>query len=225
MFHVKLFLLVALIVPFSCFSQHLGTTILPEKAMPTVAPNNATILSFLESNPDYKSLSDDKKEWFYWTSYSRNNPKGFWDSIVSPMIAKFPTLKSNFTNSLKADLYQSPPLPYVQTNNELTRVAQSFASEMSSKSASPSHTSPSGLTFGERMKSAGIMKCAGENISYGPLNPLLMLVLLYIDEGVPGLGHRKTLLNPAFVEMGVGIAKYSNNNSIVIQDFACTQKR
>ncbi len=109
-------------------------------------------------------------------------------------------------------------------NEELSKVSDVFASEMSSNNALPSHTSPSGSTFAERMKSAGIVKCAGENISYGPSNSLLMLVLLYIDEGVPDLGHRRALLNPAFVEMGVGIGRYSNNNSIVVQDFACSQK-
>jgi len=121
-------------------------------------------------------------------------------------------------------LYKAPPLPYVKPNLSLLKISQTFASEMASNNASPSHTSLSGLSFGDRMKAAGIINCAGENISFGPSNPVLMLVLLYIDQGVTNVGHRRTLLNPAFVEMGVGFGKYSNGNTIVIQDFACKQK-
>lgn len=225
MFHVKLSFFIALIIPVTCFTQHLGTTILPAKAIPTRSLDNTQILVFLDSSAEYKALDSVKKQWFYWTNFSRSSPRRFWDSVVFPMMESFPTLKSSYTNSLRVDLYKTPPLPYIKPNSKLLEVAQSFANEMASKSASPSHTSPSGLTFVKRMKSAGIVKCAGENLSYGPLNPLLMLILLYVDEGVSGLGHRKALLNPAFVEMGIGISLYKNNNSIVIQDFACDQKQ
>ncbi len=70
-----------------------------------------------------------------------------------------------------------------------------------------------------------VKRCAGENISFGPDNAVLMLVLLYIDEGVPDLGHRKTLLNPSFVEMGIGVGAYPDNKVMVVQDFACDQKQ
>lgn len=221
---MKLIRFMALAWPVTCFSQHLGKTTLSLKDLPPLVLNDSSVLHFLESSPGYDSLSSAKKEWFYWTSYSRKNPKIFWDSIVSPMIVSFPNLKSRNTETLKTELYNSKPSLPVKPNLKLLKIAQAFADELSAKSASPSHTSPSGVTFSDRMKSSGIVECAGENVSYGPLNPVLMLVLLYIDEGVPALGHRKTLLNPAFVEMGVGIAKYNNGNSMVIQDFACNQQ-
>jgi uncharacterized protein YkwD len=73
------------------------------------------------------------------------------------------------------------------------------------------------------MKSISIKRCAGENISFGPANTVLMLVLLYIDEGVPDLGHRKTLLNASFVEMGIGIGAYPEGKYMVVQTFSCDQ--
>lgn len=225
MFHVKLILFVSSLWPVTCFSQHLGTTVLPEKALPVYVSNNVAILRFLQSAPEYSSLGSVEKDWFYWTNYSRNNPKRFWDSVISPIIACFPNLKSGNTNTLKTDLYSSKSLPYVKPNAKLSKASGGFAKELAKRNAGLSHTSPSGVTFSDRMKLSGIVKCAGENISYGPLNSVLMLVLLYIDEGVLGLGHRKTLLNPAFIEMGVGVAKYNNNNTIVVQDFACDQKQ
>ncbi len=223
MFHVKQ-LLFLFFIPLLSFSQHFGNTTLPVKAMPVLPPKDVSILRFLESYSEYNALNLIQKDWFYWTNYSRINPKPFWDSVVSPILTDYPTLKSTFTASLKTELYNTSPLPIVKPNISLLKISQAFATEMSSQNASPSHTSPSGATFSERMKASLIIKCAGENLSFGPSNPVLMLVLLYIDEGVPSLGHRHTLLNPAFVEMGIGISKYSNNNSIIIQDFACNQK-
>lgn len=224
MFHVKQLFLLSFFLPFNSFAQHFGTTTLPVKSMPVLPSQNPYILQFLDSNAKYNSLNPTQKEWFYWTNYSRSNPKRFWDSVISPILTNYPSLNTSYTASLKTDLYNTGSLPYVKPNANLLKISQAFAEEMSSKNAPPSHTSPTGSTFEDRMKASGIVKCAGENVSYGPSNPIMMLVLLYIDEGVPGSGHRRTLLNPTFIEMGVGIAKYSNNNSIVIQDFACNQK-
>ena len=120
MFHVKLFLFFALFVPLTCFSQHLGTTILPVKELPTLPSNNVSILHFLESSPEYESLGTVEKEWFYWTNYSRSNPRHFWDSVVSPMIVSLPSLKSGYTESLKKDLYDAKTLPFVKPNVELS---------------------------------------------------------------------------------------------------------
>lgn len=224
MFHVKRLIFLSFFLPFFSLAQHLGTTILPVKAMPALPPKTVSIVQFLEAYPEYGSLTPEQKEWFYWTNYSRSNPKKFWDSVISPILASYPTINEAYTSSLKTDLYNINSLPLIKPNGNLLKASADFAGEMASKNAPPSHTSPSGSTFQQRMERTGIIKCAGENISFGPSNPVMMLVLLYIDEGVPGLGHRRTLLNPTFVEMGIGIAKYPGNNVIVIQDFACTQK-
>ncbi|WP_018616080.1 CAP domain-containing protein [Segetibacter koreensis] len=224
MFHVKQFILLFILFPFISFSQHFGSTVLPVKPLPVLPAKDALILDLLQSAPEYNSLNPYQKEWFYWTNYSRRNPKVFWDSVVVPILENYPTLNNSNTVSLKSDLYNSTPLPPTKPSLKLLETSQRLASELSSKTASPSHTSPSGATFSDRMKASGITKCAGENISFGPLNPVLMLVLLYLDEGVQGVGHRRALLNPSFVEMGIGIADYPDNKAIVVQDFACEQK-
>lgn len=225
MFHVKQFLVVVVLLPFFCFSQHFGSTTLMVKPLPKLPLKSNEILEYLKGKQEYDVLDSSQKEWFYWTNYSRSNPRQFWDSVVNPLMMTYPDLRNSYTNSLKKDLFASAPLPFVKPSKSLLMTSLRLAKELSANNASPSHTSPSGISFPDRMKAEGISKCAGENISFGPSNPLLMLVLLYIDEGVVDLGHRKTLLNPAFVEMGVGISKYANTkNSIVIQDFACSQE-
>lgn len=225
MFHVKQVLFLIVFVPFFSFAQHFGKTTLPLKAMPALPSKNASIVQYLEGFPEYNFLNKEQKDWFYWTNYSRSNPKRFWDTIITPILTNFPTLRNSNVQSLKEDLYKATPLPLIKPNATLLKASQAFANEMAAQNAPPSHTSPSGSTFFDRMKASGIINCAAENISYGVSDPLLMLVLLYIDEGVPNLGHRLALLNPVNVEMGIGISKYSNNNTIVIQDFACKQNK
>jgi len=224
MFHVKQFFLLFLVLPFFSLAQHIGSSVLPVKQLP-VFPTDNIVNQFLQGLPNYNSLSSTQKEWYYWTNYSRSNPRRFWDRVITPILANYPNLVNSYTASLKRDLYNIKSLPFVKPNKDLIKISRIFASELAANNASPSHTSPSGSTFADRMKTLGVKNCAGENISFGPSNPLLMLVLLYIDEGVPDLGHRKTLLNSSFVEMGIGIATYPDNkNTIVIQDFACDQK-
>jgi hypothetical protein len=223
MFHVKLFLFIILLVPIIAYTQHFGTTTLTTKNLPSLPSRNYFIDQFLNKNNLYKSLPPLLKDWFYWTNYSRNNPKEFWDSVVSPILSLYPDFRNSYTISLEKDLMNSPPLPLLNPNKKLLYTSQLLAEDLAFKNSPPSHTSPSGATFGERMRAAGIINCAGENISFGPPNTVLMLVLLYIDQGVPQLGHRHSLLNATFTEMGIGTATYTDKNTIIIQDFGCSQ--
>lgn len=222
MFHVKPLLIFFLFLPILIQAQHMGSTRLEVKELP--APPAREYETDRYVNQFSADLNSTEREWFYWTNYSRKNPRRFWDSVVAPILKVYPTFRNSYTNSLKEDLYRASPLPFVKPNNNLARIAQSLANALASKKANPSHTSPNGETFEDRMKSISVKRCAGENISFGPPNPILMLVLLYIDEGVPDLGHRKTLLTPSFVEMGIGVGAYPENKFMVVQDFACTQE-
>jgi uncharacterized protein YkwD len=224
MFHVKQFLLLSLLLPSFVFSQHMGVSSFEVKRMPALPSIAAHLLDHIAQFPEASQLSAQQKQWFYWTNYSRENPRRFWDSVVAPLIATFPSLNNSYSASLKKELYSAPSLPLLKPNTVLAKAAFRLSRELADHKAPPSHTSPSGATFAIRMKEADIKLCAGENISFGPDNTAFMLVLLYIDEGVPEMGHRKTLLNPAFVEMGVGISSYPDNKVMVVQDFACLQK-
>jgi Cysteine-rich secretory protein family len=221
MFHVKPLLLICFLLPFFVEAQHMGSTRLEIKELPIPPSREYEIDEYLGQYSPL--LNPSEKDWFYWTNYSRKNPRRFWDSVVAPILKVYPSFRNAYTNSLKEDLYKTAPLPLVKPNNDLAKVAQSLANALAVKKGNPSHTSPNGETFQDRMKSINVKKCAGENISFGISNPVLMLVLLYIDEGVPDVGHRKTLLNPSFVEMGIGISSYPENKYMVVQDFACSQ--
>jgi hypothetical protein len=222
MFHVKPFLILLLLLPLLSFSQHVGSSRLEIKELPPPPAKDYAVENYINQFPS--SLNATQKEWFYWTNYSRRNPRRFWDSVIIPILQVHPEFKNSYINSLKEDLYKTSPLPLVKPSDNLAKIAQQLARALAATKAGPSHTAPSGSTFESRMQSIKIKRCAGENISFGPPNTLMMLVLLYVDEGVPDLGHRKTLLNPLYVEMGVGVSAYPESKYMVVTDFACDQK-
>jgi hypothetical protein len=215
---VKPFLFLLLFIPAISFSQHFGKTTIEIKPLPEPPSKDVVIEAFVNGFPEAE-----QKSWFYWTNYSRIYPQKFWDSIVQPLVSIYPQFENSYAVSLKRDLYNAKPLPLLKPNKTLATIAQQHASALADVKANPSHTSPDGKTFQQRMQKVGL-KCVGENISFGSSNVILGLVLLYLDQGVPDLGHRTSLLNPSYTEMGIGISSYPKNMWMIIQDFGCSNK-
>lgn len=183
---------------------------------------DSTVLRFNVALPGYDKLNELSKDLLYWTNYSRKNPRRYWDSVVLPIISVFPQLKGAYSESLKNDIQAiKKNLPLFSLDVALNNMAQSHANDITAKNAKPGHNASDGTNFQQRFKRTGIMACGGENISFGELTPYFALVLLYIDYGLPEHGHRKALLNPSFVRIGVGSANFSPGNSFFVQDFAC----
>jgi hypothetical protein len=177
-----------------------------------------------QAQPGYDKLPEQAKENLYWTNYARNNPQKFWDSIVLPSLAVFTTLNKAESRSLKTDLFKAGRLPMFVLNPVLLKTSQSHASDIAFKKSPLSHNSTNGMDFGTRMKLAGIKFCANENISLSSQSILLSVLLLYLDIGIPGLGHRKALLDQNLREIGVGSALYGKDQYFLVQDLACAQQ-
>ena len=78
------------------------------------------------------------------------------------------------------------------------------------------HESPSGVNPFQRMNNAGfVFITAGENIAWrgttGPVNEIDFVEQehrdLFVDEGIDGRGHRVTMLNADFREVGIGVVR------------------
>lgn len=224
-FHVKLVVLLLLSIPlFSC-AQKISVTTLQLRPMPALPPKEASLESYVDGFAELKGLPVAYRDWFYWTNYSRQRPKAFWDSVIQPILSTHPNMNTSYAASLKKELYQLQPLPLIKPNASLMKIAKSHAADLGNNSPGKiSHSSTNGDAFEKRVFAAGIQKCAAENLSLGPGDPVLSLVLLYIDEGLSHLGHRKNLMSPYYVEMGIGIAKSKGDFLVTVQDFACSQK-
>ncbi len=219
----RILALCLLFLPFISFSQ-ISTVELMVRPVPKPATLDETVDNWDRSLPGYKNLSGEAKAVLYWTNYCRNDPQKFWDSIAMPLLVTFPNLKTSESRSLKADLLKAGPLPMFTLSNTLIGTSQAHANDICRRPSPPSHTSTNGTDFGTRMKNAGIQYCASENMSLGNQDVLLSVFLLYLDINLPELGHRKTLLNPALVEIGVGYGDYGKGQFFIVEDFACAQR-
>lgn len=219
-------LLVVLLLAFPLFSFcQMSMIELDSKTVPEPLSRDAEVDAWDLSQPGYKQLLYEAKQLLYWTNYCRNNPQKFWDSVVIPILRVFPPLNTSETHSLKADLLYTGRLPMFSLNDVLIRTAQSHASDISRKKSPLGHNSTDGTDFATRMKRAGIKTCANENISLSSQSVLLSVLLLYLDIKLPGLGHRKALLDRNLCEIGVGSASYGNDNQyFLVEDLACRQK-
>jgi hypothetical protein len=217
---IKLFFLV-LLLPFAAFSQSVVT--LEQKEIRFNLSRDAEIDQWNSSFKSFNKLSKEEKEIFYWTNYSRKDPQRFWDSIMVPVLSAFPQLRGKFASSLNNDLSASSRLPLLALNDTLILSAKSHALDIGLKTANVSHTSTDGTTFSKRLQNVGIRNCGSENMSLGNGDILMSLAMLYLDYGLENLGHRKTLLNPEYVSIGIGATSYGMEQLFYVQDFACNQ--
>jgi hypothetical protein len=218
----KLLVALLLSLPFNSFSK-ISLIELEVKQIPEPVKRDTIVDKWNQSQPGYTNLPEEARQLLYWTNYSRNNPQKFWDSVVTPILIVFPDLNKPESRSLKADLLASGQQPMFSLNETLIKTAQSHASDIARKRSPIGHNSTDGTDFGTRIKRAGIRKCANENISLSSQSVLLSVLLLYLDIGLPTLGHRKTLLDKNLREIGVGSALYGKDQWFLVQDFACQQ--
>lgn len=213
------------LILFSFFlnAQHFSSVILRDKPFRAPAMNNNYILNQLEKNEIYLELNQSEKEFIYWTNYARLFPKSFRDIILLPFLKQQPTTKGRYSASLIKELTTSPSLPFLEPEEKLYLTAKSHALDLSKYKNKIGHQSTNGTSFSDRMKMGGIINCASENISLGATEPVVSLLLLYLDIGLPDLGHRKNLMNPIFSKIGVSVQRFANNQDIMVQDFSCEQ--
>ncbi|HJV19935.1 MAG TPA: CAP domain-containing protein [Sediminibacterium sp.] len=182
------------------------------------------MLHTLETYPVYNKASRLEKDLIYWTNYSRLFPTYFRDSALIPFIESQPGLQNNhYTNSLIRSLDQNQVLPFLVPDTQFTRVAANHAADIHQNKGRISHHSSDGTSFANRMRKAGIAQCAAENISSGKDDALVALILLYLDIGLPDLGHRKNLFNAAFTQIGVSVVRLPGGQHLMVQEMGCSK--
>jgi hypothetical protein len=217
---MKLFLLL-LLLPFAAISQ--SVVVLEQREIKFNLAKDEAVEKWNASFKTYNKLSKEEKEILYWTNYSRKDPVRFWDSVMIPILQVHPQLRGKFSASLKEDLKAAGSLPMFGLNDTLITSAKSHALDIGDKKATVSHTSTNGTSFAKRLQAAGIRNCGSENMSLGNGNVLMAIAMLYLDHGLENLGHRKTLLNREYTNVGIGATMYSKEQLFFVQDFSCNQ--
>ena len=213
-----------LLFSFFLNSQPISSVFLEDKPFVPLAKINLELINQLEQIPNYVGASALEKDFIYWTNFARLYPKSFCDSVLIPFLNEQPTTKGEAANQLIKEFKRGKELPILLPDVILSHSSREHAKDLSNQNGEISHSSSNGNSFYQRMKKAGVLSCAAENISLGQEDQLVALILLYLDIGLSDAGHRKNLMNPNFIRMGVSVQKLKKaDRYITVQDFRCPQ--
>ena len=83
------------------------------------------------------------------------------------------------------------------------------------------HYGTDGSSPSDRLKRYGQPKVgAAENLGFGERDGRRMVLMLLIDDGVPGRGHRKNMFNPKYKVVGVSCGSHATYGYMCVIDFA-----
>lgn len=115
---------------------------------------------------------------------------------------------------------RSKPRPALRLSAGLSRAARAHARELG-RDGSLEHTGRDGSQPHDRMGRHGkVIGLSGENIGTGWGDAEVMVIGLYVDDGVRGRGHRVNLVEPAYRAIGVGCAPHRMYGTVCVLDFA-----
>jgi len=112
------------------------------------------------------------------------------------------------------DLRHEKPLPEMTWSDTLARAAADHVAAQSRSGAVGHYTNGRGP--GERMKARGGGPYVNEVITYGHHSPEGVVDQLLIDDGVPGRGHRHSLLRPTHRYAGVGCGTHRVHRTMCV---------
>jgi hypothetical protein len=166
--------------------------------------------------------NEQEATYLYWVNLMRRSPSAFHRQYVQPYLKQFPEAISDESRSLELDMLGLSALPPLVPVRSLYLPASLHAAFLA-RTGRLSHDGEGGKGFPTRMEEAGVRTCAGEVIFDGKDDMLVAVILLLIDHRVPGVGHRKALLNPAFTRTGAAVRFSREGRAVMVQDLSCPQ--
>lgn len=216
------FFLSFLVIFVTSISFAQGVIVLQDKPFVYKPVRDSAVWNLLVSSPGFTNLPSMEKEFFYWTNLMRKNPARFGETVLQEFLKQFPEADLAEARSLTADLKKAQEnLPFLYPDHGLLLMASTHATDLKGRNGTISHQSSSGKDFVQRIKEAGKYRCGAENVFVGTPQALEALILLLIDKGVSGKGHRRNLLDPTFTLMGVSFEEINDNKTVLVQDFGC----
>ena len=212
--------LIMVLISFAGIGQ--AQFVLSDKPFSHSLPPDKALLEQADKQSITHKLSNEEKEFLYLTNYLRKHPAIFSKQCITPFLKLFPEVNGPEANSLQEDLLAISGLSILSVNGILNDVAKEHSLDLAMNTDKISHVGTDGRDFSKRISFSNYKKCASENIYTGKNDPLLSLIMLLLDIGYGSKGHRKNLLNPNFLEMGVSIQQHRSKQRVVlVQEFGC----
>ena len=222
MFHVKHSLPFLLLINFHEIGHSQAQVTIPDKPFSISVEKISSIKEPLCSDAHYMSWTELERDFFYWVNHLRSNPSLFAQQIVIKYLQQFQEMESSSSRDLLRELNSLEPLPLLIPDAKLSSAAKTHGMDLVKTGRSLSHTGSKGRDFTSRMRAIGNLKCASENLYEGRAVALEALIILLIDHGVPGFGHRKAILKPYFSRMGCSVVQRPDQGPFIfVQIFSC----
>jgi len=153
-------------------------------------------------------LTQEEKAVIFYINLVRVNPKLFAQTYLKTYLDTAPIKKSKYLESLKNELNKMKKISPIEPQFDLFEVAKKHAIEMGNQGKT-GHVSLSGENYESRaIELSKRYEKAMENCQYGYSDGLSIVIDLLIDEEIPDVSHRKSLLNPDVKYIGVAIRKH-----------------
>lgn len=150
----------------------------------------------------------------------RTDPDYFKNKYLTPYLDSVKRKPDKWVRSLLKDLDKHKPCGKLVPQEDLHLEASKHAEDLGN-SGKASHSSSKGLSYPKRTKYLlAKYSLVSENCQFGYIDPLSIVIDLLIDENIPDLGHRKTILNPELVYAGVSIKPHKKFGYNCVIEFA-----
>ena len=149
----------------------------------------------------------------YFQEFTKNTPYNEMNSSSNKYVV-----------SLKTDLDNVINLPMLMPDEGLYKAAKYHAKD-SGKNGLVGHTSSNGNSMSKRLpKYVQGWNRLAENCSYGYNEAVNIVGQLLLDDNVPSLGHRKSILDNRLEFIGVAIAPHTKYRFNCVMDFCAKFK-
>jgi hypothetical protein len=169
---------------------------------------NEAIINQCNTANEVGYLTKEEKAVVFFINLVRVNPKLFAQTYLISYLDSAPIKKSEYIESLMKELKNMQPMDVIEPQYDLYEVAKKHATEMGMHGKT-GHISLSGESYETRAKNLSKRyQKAQENCQYGYSDALSIVIDLLIDEDIPDLSHRKSLLNKEVKYIGASIKKH-----------------
>ena len=199
-----------------------GYVVTADKSFEVNRTTDTSVLNMLARAGAKEYSSEQEMSYLYWVNVMRGNPSAFHKQYVRAYLEQFPEAVCEESVSLEVEMYRLSSLPPLVPVRSLFIASAAHATFLA-RTGRLSHDGEGGKGFATRMEEAGVSSCAGEVIFDGKDDMLVAVILLLIDHRVPGVGHRKALLNPGFTRTGAAVRFSREGRAVMVQDLSCPQ--
>ena len=196
---------------------------------------NVSEINQADTARDIENISEFEKDVILYHNLVRMFPKkyiqiellNFKEDLETKDKLKFPydwepqNINSKYFKTLINTLQKQKPLPKLNFDKSLSSSAKCLAKEQS-VNGKTGHRRVKCKDIAQDKTEDSLFRSSGiaENCGYGTYNGKDLVNQLLIDQDVPSLGHRNTILNPQYNKIGVGVDFHPKYEKVIVVDYS-----